>query len=135
MVQSDGGDYGHVGVDHVGGIPQPAHAYFHHSDVNGGVGKRGVGHGGEHLEFAEFRSAFLFRGHVRHLYVGLDFAPCSHVVAGVQGLAVNGNAFGGQLQVRAGGAPGTTVEGTHQGFDHADCGGFAVGACHMDGRK
>ena len=51
----------------------------------------------------------------------------------MDGRPVDADAFGDQLQVRAGGASGTAVEGAQQRLDHPHRGGLAVRAGHVDG--
>ena len=50
----------------------------------------------------------------------------------MDGGSVDCDAFGDELQVRTGGAPGPAVEGTQQGIDHPDYGGLSVRSGDLD---
>ena len=135
VIQPDRGDHGNVGVHHVRRVPAPAHSGLHHSHVHRRVGEGRVGHGHQHLELAHLRAALGLALRVHHFHHRLNVAPGVHVVARVQWLAVDGDAFGDDLQVRAGCPPGAAVECAHQRFDHPHHGGLAVGSRNVDHRE
>ena len=128
MIQAHRSNDGNVRIDHVGGIPPAAKADFYNGDVHGGVGKRGIGQADEDLE--------LGHGNVRlgidHLHKRLDLVPDAHIIARMDGLAIDADALGNALQVRAGDQADAAVEGPQERIHHARGRGLAVGPGNVD---
>ena len=121
-------DHGYLCVDHVGGIPRAAEADLDDGDVDGGIGKGCVRDGNKHFEGGHRNVG----AGIHHLHIGLDFTPDAHEVARVDGVAVDADALGDQLQVRAGHQANTAVEGAQQRINHAGGRGLTVGASDLD---
>ena len=76
------------------------------TSINGGVhrhvGECGIGHRGEDLELGQRQTAVDAGCGVDQVDIGRDIGVELDVMIGRNGCAVNGNAFGDQLQVRRG---------------------------------
>ena len=81
VVDADRGDHRDRRVDHIGGVPSPAHTHLDDRDVDGRVGERGERHGGEDLELAHRRAAGGLRLLVDHLHERLDLRGRSPRIA------------------------------------------------------
>ena len=130
VVDGDRGDDGDLAVGDVRGVPGAAHADLDDRGVDRRVGERGVGHGDRHLEERQRD----LRRVVDDLGVRGDVGERVDEPVLGQRLAVEADALGHRLQVRAGEASGAQVEGTQQGVDHARGRRLAVGAGEVDDR-
>src|SRR5699024_9364859 len=135
VVEANRHDHGDICVDHIGGIPRTAHAYFHHGYVDGSIGKSRVGNTHDDFELAHRRSALSFGSLVHHLDIRLDFFPDPHVITWVYRLAINSDAFGHALQMRAGHQPHAAVEAPQQRINHARSRRFSIGTRNLDDIK
>src|SRR5699024_8667188 len=131
----NGHDHSNISVDHIGGIPRTAHTDFDDRNINWGIGKGSVRNTNKHFKLAHRWATFGFRGLVNHLYIRLDFFPNTHVIARVNGLAINTDAFGYPLQMRRGHQTYAAVKSAQQRINHARSRGLTVGSSHLNDIK
>ncbi len=122
VVQGDRGDHGDRAVGDVGGVPGAAHADLDDRDVHRGVGERGEGHAGQHLEERH--------GHlvptVHHRHVRRDLLVQVHEALPADRLRVQGDPLAHGRQVGAGEQPRAQAAGAQQRVDHPGGRGLAV---------
>jgi hypothetical protein len=139
VVDTDGRDDRNGRVDDVRGVPATAHADLDHRHVDRRVGEGRKCHGGDHLELAHPRAWTPRKQPILGLLVdeldeGFHLAVGVDVSRGGDRLAVDGDALHGRLQMRAGGAPGATVQGGQERVDDPGHRRLPVGARDVDGR-
>ena len=132
VIHPDRGDDRHRGVDDIGGIPTAAESDLDDPDVDRGVGEGGERHRGDDFELAHPRAAVGLRLRVDQLHERLDLTIGFDVKRRADRDSVDGDTFGGRLQVRARGTAGTPTERGQQGVDHPRHRGLAVGTRDMD---
>lgn len=110
VVQADGRDDHHRGVDDVGGVPPAAEADLDDGDVDRRVGERRKRHRGDDLELAHARAAGRLGLLVDEFDEGFQFAVRLDVEGRADRLAVDGDALHGRLQMRTGRATGPSVQ-------------------------
>ena len=132
VVHVDRADDRGIRVQHIGGVPQAAHADLDNGHVHGSVGEFPDGHGGEHFEEAHLRLALFLHFGVHQGHEVLGLVPYVDEIVIGKLLAVDGDTLVDLLQMRRGVQAGTHAVRTADGFGHARGGALAVGAGHMD---
>ena len=132
MVHVDRTDDGSVGVQHVRGVPSPAHTDLDDGHVHRGVGERPDRHRREHFEEAHARAAVLDAVGVHQCDEILDLVIDVDEIILAQLLAVDGDAFGDGFKVRRRVQAGAQAIGAAQRLRHACRAALAVRAGDVD---
>ena len=132
VIHVDRADDRGIRVQHIGGVPQAAHAHLDDGHIHGSVGEFPDGHGGEHFEEAHLRLALFLHFGVHQGHEVLGLVPYVDEIVIGKLLAVDSDTLVDLLQMRRGVQAGTHAVRTADGFGHARGGALAVGAGHMN---
>ena len=130
MVDADRRDDGDLPVGDVRRVPRATHADLDDGDIDGCVGE---GSEAIAVTISKNDSGCSDESSTIWAYAATSAKASTNKLLG-QRHAVEADALGHRLQVRAGEAPRAQIEGAQQRVDHAARRGLAVGAGEMDDR-
>ena len=135
VVEVDGREHGDLAVGDVRGVPLAAHADLEHDDVDGRVGEAREREHRERLEERQRLLAGALELGVDDRDERVDLLPVARDGLVGDGLAVDADALGEAVEVRAREQAGAQAGGAQQALDHATGRGLAVGARDVDDRR
>ena len=124
MIEAEGGDDGHLGMDDVGGVQPPPQAHLQHGDVHPLLGQVEEPQGGGDLEGGD--PLDLIHQGPEPLHQGHHLVFADQAIVDADPLAVG-------VKVRGGVKRGAVAGGPQDGGDHGCRGAFSLGAGDVDG--